>query len=321
MKIFSLFFLIFTICFSLGFSQDQICSGSSTETKALPNSKEVFVKANGAKIFCRVIGKGNPILVIHGGPGLSQDYLLPQMARLGKNNLVIFYDQRGCGLSTGEINADSIRIETFRDDIEAIKKAFGYEKITVLGHSWGCFLAMKYATSHPESIDKLILLSSSPASSEEFSLFTKEFERRMAPYQDKLNAIKKTLEFSKRDPTTVANYYRIMFRKYCYDPQKANLLNLCMSQRATINGLKVSDIFEQSLFSKPYNLHAQLKKINISTLIIHGDYDPIPYVTAQNIHESIHNSKYILIKNCGHFPFIETPDELFKDLNDFLHKP
>lgn len=103
---------------------------------------KIFIKTNDAQIFCRVFGKGEPIIVVHGGPGLSQDYLLPQMAKLAQTNLVIFYDQRGCGLSTGAINEDSIQIKTFVDDLEAIRKSFGYKKVTVLGHSWGGFLAM-----------------------------------------------------------------------------------------------------------------------------------------------------------------------------------
>ena len=87
-----------------------------------------------------------------------------------------------------------------------------------------------------------------------------------------------------------------------------------MSQKACINGEKVEEIFMQNLFVKPFNLHDQLKKVRIPTLIIHGDADIIPPATAQKIHESIAGSKYILIKNCGHFPHVETPDELFKDL-------
>jgi proline iminopeptidase len=67
------------------------------------DSKETFVEHNNAKIFCKTAGAGNPIIVIHGGPGLSSDYLLPQMSELAKTHFVIFYDQRGCGHSSGDI--------------------------------------------------------------------------------------------------------------------------------------------------------------------------------------------------------------------------
>lgn len=317
MKIFTSLLLMFATCFSVGYAG----ISDSSNQKAAPvyqDSKEIFIKANDAQIFCRVFGKGDPIIVIHGGPGLSQDYLLPQMAKLAQTNLVIFYDQRGCGLSTGAINEDSIQIKTFVDDLEAIRKSFGYKKVTILGHSWGGFLAMQYALVHPESIHKLILLNTMPPSSEEFSLFVQEWIKRMAPYHDELKAIKDTPEFTKGNPSTIEKYYRIIFGRYCYNPEKADLLNLYMSPKASIDGAQVYEIFRQNLFTKPFNFHDQLKQLKIPTLIVHGDFDPIPPSTAEKLHESLDGSKYILIKNCGHFPYIETPEELFKQLNIFL---
>ena len=49
------------------------------------------------------MGKGDPIIVLHGGPGLDQTYLLPQISRLAKNHQVIFYDQRGSGQSVSDM--------------------------------------------------------------------------------------------------------------------------------------------------------------------------------------------------------------------------
>ena len=54
--------------------------------------KELFIPVDGAKLFCRVFGQGKPIIVLHGGPGLGQNYLLPQMSALGKFSHAIFYD-------------------------------------------------------------------------------------------------------------------------------------------------------------------------------------------------------------------------------------
>jgi len=317
MKIFISLFLVLSTCFSSVYAEVPDASGQGT-APVYQDSKEIFIKTNDAQIFCRVFGKGEPIIVVHGGPGLSQDYLLPQMAKLAQTNLVIFYDQRGCGLSTGAINEDSIQIKTFVDDLEAIRKSFGYKKVTVLGHSWGGFLAMQYAIAHPHSINKLILLNTMPPSSEGFSLFIQEWMKRMAPYQDELKAIKDTPEFTKGNPSTIEKYYRIIFGRYCYNSEKADLLNLYMSPKASIDGAQVYEIFRQTLFTKSFNFQDQLKSLKIPTLIVHGDFDPIPPSTAEMLHQNIPDSQYILIKDCGHFPYVETPDELFKQLNTFL---
>jgi proline iminopeptidase len=285
-----------------------------------PQLKEVFVEVDGAKLFCRTSTHGAPIVVIHGGPGLCQEYLLPYIEKLADSNFVIFYDQRGCGRSSGALNAESINLKTFLNDLESIRKFFGYKKITVLGHSWGGFLAMQYAIAYPESIDKLILLNTIPASSEERFAFIKELEGRPNPYQGELKAIKETQKFAEGDPTTVEKYYRSSSRVLCYDPQKVDLLNFCMESKAFINGLKVNSLFEENLFKNPYNLYDLLKLLNIPTLIIHGDSDPIPPACAEKIHESIRASQYILLKNCGHFPYVESSDELFRQLSIFLKK-
>jgi pimeloyl-ACP methyl ester carboxylesterase len=54
-------------------------------------------------------------------------------------------------------------------------------------------------------------------------------------------------------------------------------------------------------------------------LIVHGDSDIVPPVAVQQLPESIQGSKYVLIKDCGHFPYVEAPDELFKTINEFLN--
>jgi proline iminopeptidase len=307
------FVCVFVACFSF--------ANTSCEAKEfLSASKEVFVKADGAELFCRVFGVGSPVIVIHGGPGLSQDYLLPYMAKLGEHNCAIFYDQRACGLSTGDSTANVIRLETFVEDVELIRKAFGYQKVSILGHSWGGFLAVQYAIAHPESIDKLILLSTAPVSSEDFSLMLKEGAVRMAPYQEELKVIRETKGFAEGDPEINEKYFRITFRSYFFNSRKEDLLNFYMSPKALINGRKVSDLLEQNVFSKPFNFHDALKTLNMPTLIIHGDFDPIPHLTAQKIHEDIRGSTYILLRNCGHFPYVESPEDLFEYLGDFLQK-
>lgn len=285
----------------------------------LESIKETFVTSGEAKLFCRVTGQGKPLIVIHGGPGLTQDYLLPQMYELAKNNLVIFYDQRGCGKSTVDIDANTITIESFVNDIEAIRQAFKLDKISILGHSWGGFLAMQYTIAHPDRVDNLILSNSAPASSEGYALFGQEYMKRMSPYQEELEKISSTQGFRDGDTCVMEQFYRLIFRQYCYIPEKADLLNLRMTSIASLNGAKVSEIIRENVLDKPFNLNKGLKALKVSTLILHGDADPIPSITAKNIHENIPGSKYILMKNCGHFPYVEDPNTYFKYINNFLN--
>lgn len=314
---FSKSLLFLSLLFAIAFE-----SIDSAEQKAIfAKPDEIFVDSDQAKLFCRTMGEGKPLIVIHGGPGLTQDYLLPQLQQLAESNFVIFYDQRGCGQTIGEINQDTINVPTLVNDLENIRKAFHFDKVSILGHSWGGLLAMHYAIAHPKSIDKLILSNSEAASLEDLSLFIDEYTRRTALFQDQLSAIYKTKVYQEKDPETVEKVYRIIFRTYCYCADKADLLSVRMSSIASVNGAKVYELIYENTLSRPFNLHASLKILQIPTLIIHGDSDPIPAITAQNIHQSIQGSKYVLLKNCGHFPYVEQPDAYFNALKEFLASP
>ena len=71
-------------------------------TAEILSQQDCFVKSGEAKLFCHVMGSGEPVIVLHGGPRLSFDYLLPQMGQFAKGRRLIFYDQRGSGKSEGE---------------------------------------------------------------------------------------------------------------------------------------------------------------------------------------------------------------------------
>lgn len=291
------------------------CMGYANATA----TEERFVESADAQLFCRTAGEGKALIVVHGGPGLAQDYLLPQFYQLAENNFVIFYDQRGCGRSTGEVNAETMTVHTFVEDLEAIRKAYNLDTVSILGHSWGAFLAMEYAIAHPECVDKLILANSWPSTSEGFALFAQESKRRLAPYQEEMDAISHTPAYEEGDPELFERVHRIMFSAYCYDPQSADLLDLRMSREAVLNCIKIHRMVFRNVFGKQYDINASLDTLAMPTLIIHGDSDPIPSSTAETLHEHIANSQYESLQHCGHFPHVEVPECFFETIHHFLN--
>ncbi len=277
-------------------------------------AKETFIETNHAKLFCRVMGTGEPMIILHGGPGLSQEYLLPQMSQLAKEQRLIFYDQRGSGRSEGGVDAEDVNMNVFIDDLEAIRKAFGFKKISLLGHSMGGFVAMHYAIAHPEAIARLILMNPVPACFEDYALFEQEYVRRTAPYREELERIEKTEGFLSGDPKIVEDYLKIICRTYCVVGKNADHLNLRSAREANRNWLKTT-----AILATPFDIRRDLKKLSCKTLIVHGDQDPIPLSTAENLHKNIPNSKLVVLRDCGHFPHVEKPKELFETLNAFFH--
>lgn len=269
-------------------------------------------------LFCRSIGEGPPIIVIHGGPGLTHEYLLPEFTELAKNHQLIFYDQRGCGRSADPFDQKLISMEQYIEDIDVIRKEFGFERISILGHSWGGFVALHYTLAHPENIEKLILSNCIPVSSEEDLLYECECMKRLAPFQEELDQLIASQGFMDRELNSIEMYFHILGQICCYDSEMAGRLNFKLSSDDFLYYQKVKTIFHDNLFAFPYSLHQELNKIDIPTLIIHGDYDPIPLSTAEKIHQSIPHSEFILMKQCGHFPHLEDPESYMNHINRFL---
>lgn len=78
-----------------------------------------------------------PLLVLHGGPGLPHDYLggLAELAERGRT--VVFYDQLGCGRSDHPDDQTLWVMDTFVEEIEAVREGLGLQDIHLFGHSWG----------------------------------------------------------------------------------------------------------------------------------------------------------------------------------------
>ncbi len=281
--------------------------------------KELFVAVDSAKLFCRVFGKKNPpLIVMHGGPGLGQGYLLPQLAALGKFSLSIFYDQRGTGKSTGDNDWQSHPFQTYVRDVEQLRLAFELDTISLLGHSWGGILASLYALAYPQQVDKIIYLNSVPLSSAGYLEFVKHRSHIVDMNKDELTAIRESSAFAKGDSKTVEKYYRIYFKNYFAKPEKANTLSLTMSEKAAINNFKIYDLFYNDTTKNSFDLYGELKTLNKKSLIVAGDKDIIPLHYMEELHKNIPASKFVVIKNCGHFPFIDQPEELFLTIQAFL---
>jgi len=105
------------------------------------------------------------VIIIHGGPGNDFRYLLDLKA-LADNYFVVFYDQRGTGLSP-RVPGEELTLQNLLNDLYNLTQYYGQgRKVNIIGHSWGGILASAYTTQHPETINKLVLAEPGPLSPE-----------------------------------------------------------------------------------------------------------------------------------------------------------
>ena len=283
-----------------------------------PNLEDGFVDTNGTTLYYKTMGSGEPIVVLHGGPGFDHQQFLPFIWELSSDYKVILYDQRGTGLSSGPVDSASITIDNFIEDIEGIRRAFDIERMNLLGHSWGGILAMHYGISHPDRLKSLILCSTA-ASIQSFDDMDEAKMRNWLPEDIELiQSIAASEEFQNNDPEAIERFWRVYFRAYFVDPTLVETMNLTFTDNTIQNSNAVAGLILNSVGA--FDLHEDLGVIDAPTLVIHGDSDPMPYEYAERIHESIPGSELVIAENSGHWLFVDATEQFRSSVDDFLRR-
>lgn len=117
---------------------------------------EKFIEVVNGNLWTKKVGQGIPVLLISGGPGMC-NYLEPVATLIEENCEVIMFDPKGCGRSG--FNGNGYDIESCINDMEEIRRAYGYEKWLVIGHSWGADIGLAYTLLYPKYIISFISIS------------------------------------------------------------------------------------------------------------------------------------------------------------------
>src|SRR2546422_2009122 len=141
------------------------------------------VELDGVRLFTRRTGDGPPVVVLHGGPGAHHDYLLPQYDLLARRRTLLYYDQRGGGRSP--VGRDTpVGWREHVADLEALRRHWSIDRLTLLGYSWGGLLALLYWLEHPEQVERLALLSPAPPRVAGRARFRRRLPARLAGPQN-----------------------------------------------------------------------------------------------------------------------------------------
>lgn len=297
------------------------CSSTTGLSSNKSIQSEGFKEINGTKLYYKSIGKGPPIFVLHGGPGGSHRYFLPHIEALAENHQLIFFDQRGTGLSDGKLILTSVSIEQFVEDIEALRVSFGFEKVSLLGHSWGAVFALFYAFTYQSHLDNLILVAPRPVTNafivEQGDTVRQRFQHLTLEQQQTLQETCSAQQ-TELSPEIVAQCITLAAQLDYYDPNKALTVDQVVEENTLRNSGTIRSLITTSFDRKQKEIEAGLKIIDVSTLIIHGVSDPIPLASSEYIHDTISSSELVVLTESGHFPFVEQPEQFVEAIQSFL---
>lgn len=274
-----------------------------------------YKNINGCKLYCKVIGEGEPILVIHGGPGMAHDYFLPYLYSLAKTNKVILYDQRSTSKSAIPEDSFGASHKNMIDDIEGLRKAFEINKINIMAHSWASKLAINYALKYPANLRSVVFCTPSPLNHQYDEVLQKITTDKK--FTDRYKGKKD--EIINRHVTGIEIRMRLAFLSLMYVPEnidKVKLmfpLNYADLQIALFRGLGS----DNEKYDKDY--YPQLGKVKCPVLVVHGDADATPLEADERLAKGVKNGKLIRMPQSGHFPFIEEEQSFSKQVSGFVN--
>jgi proline iminopeptidase len=302
-----------------------VCAGAGAQNRHA-EAHESRIQVQGARLYCREVGRGAPMIVLHGGPDFDIAYLLPELDRLSDKFHLIYYDQRGRGRSAEYVKPQDVTLESELSDLDKVREHFHLDKVVLLGHSWGTLLALEYAVRYPERVSRLLLMDPAPASGADIDRFRKERVEKWPVLMELRKAIADTTAYKQADPDAVVAYYRIHFKPAFARSEEYEKLMIRMQARFIEQGKEgilksraVEDRLVNETWGSPngYDLHPKLKNLNVPTLIITGDHDFFPFA-AEHIAQAIPRARLITLKDCGHFPYLECPAPLREQIDAFF---
>lgn len=275
-----------------------------------------MVSLEDATIFYETVGEGEPIFVVHGGPGLDHGYLQPGLDVLGNRFEVVYYDQRGTGRSSADLDASAINIDAFVRDIEALRESLGHERITLLTHSFGALIGMRYSMTHPERTHALILMNPvEPGTRFQAETNERLQARTRADDREAMAELQSSEAFRARDPGTLSEIYRLAFRSILRDPDRIGELSLDLASSTARNGQTVAQLLGTSLGAVDW--WDEIATFERPVLVVHGRYDAPPAEMSQEIAGAFPLGSFELLET-GHFPYMEDRDALLTAVSTFF---
>ncbi|MCA9665269.1 MAG: alpha/beta hydrolase [Myxococcales bacterium] len=297
-------------------------------TGVSPRGKLVAVRDT--RLYVRDRGDaGKPLLlVVHGGPGGNHKALLP-LESLSSDYRVVLYDQRGSGASErlavkpkDKRALAKLSVREHVEDIEALRRALGRERIALIGHSWGAALAVFYAAAYPDRVSKLVVYSGGPETPalakkkrEAHRARMNEVERMQLQVRTKrlLAAIKAQAPQAELDKRFVelasVTFPSLNCKRPAADgPEDLGRGGFWANQAA---GAYIKT-FSYRRFAK------RLQKVKAPVLLSWGRCEPSPQARLTNLLDSFPDARFVIFEKSGHNALDEQRELFLATVRAFL---
>ena len=292
---------------------------------------EALVDNGGVILYVKTVGRGPPLVVVHGGPGASHDYLLPSLYRLAISYRLVFIDERGSGRSPRLEDPKQYTVEKMADDVEAVRTALQLGKIALLGHSYGGVVVQAYAFKYQANLSHLILASTFSSTRELNEALGRMKQAMPADRRARLEALEKAGLFGKGEVwehgrytdeyaklAWGVGYFPALYGarpEPNYDPVEGNTKNSWELYRE-MWGSHGEFVVDGNL--KEVEWVDRLAEIKVPTLILVGDHDQSDPAMSREMNAKIAGSKLVVLPDSGHMTFVDQPELFIRAIRDFV---
>ncbi len=278
-----------------------------------------------AELYVEEEGKGTPLILINGGPGGTHHYFHPWFSQARKYARIIYYDQRGCGLSDYTPGDEGYSVQQAVKDLDAIREALNIDKWVLLGYSYGGFLAQFYTVNHPENVAGLILLGASTGmhvdtgKSRQRQFLSEEEQARLKEIRVQLMKLSKEKGIPREQFMKLLLYNNFLNgdwkRQHFYKPSPERLSQIALYE--WVQDVGFNSIMGQS--QGRIDLKGAFEGNPIPTLILEGKWDLTWGEKKPEILKTNHqNARMVLFENAGHGIYDEEPEKFFAELKAFI---
>lgn len=283
------------------------------------------VRVGDVELYVEEAGTGPALVLINGGPGGTHHYFHPWFDRAHDFARVVYYDQRGTGLSDYAPGPEGYSVEQAVEDLDALRSALEIDRWIVLGHSYGGFLAQYYAVRHPERVAGLVLVASStgtwsqPRRGRTYRYISSEERERLAAIRTELAEWADHTGIPDSLYISLLVYNRFLNgdwkRQYLYRPSGDRMARMALYEW-TDQGEFRSQI---SRSQRRLDFTGAFRESPIPTWIVEGRWD-LTWDTDKPafIHANQPQADLTVFGMAGHEVFADEPDKFFDLLRGFV---
>ena len=269
-----------------------------------------FATANGHKLYYETLGRGMPVIFMHGGLGFDHQYFRPFVDPLADTAQVVYYDHLGHGRSDRPTNFNEITLERLSSDCDALATALGFDKFVLVGHSYGGFIAFDFAFRFPNRLAGLVFTCTAPD-------LTSGMRKPLGGTPAQADALARVFAGSAANATDQelrANWIAAVPLYYNNASPPAGVLDDV--DRRTIYSAAGFNRGVEILAG--YDFVSRLPNLKVPTAVQYGAGDIWRFGDNERIAKNIPGATLKYYESSGHWPFQEEQSAFIADMRRFV---